>query len=182
MKFTTPSKLPDGRYFVKTKNDEGQRVFVQLNKVKLLTPFAEGDDVTIQTDYDFTDHDNLILAAAKDNSTAWFGREVQQKTIDAAYQRSVMNQSMNVDKFSGIRVYDASKELLDPNSLEADTVCDCVIELVGVWFMKKTFGCHWRVVQVRKKKELKPNVYSTYLFTDDQEESGDEDSDDETTL
>lgn len=178
MKFADPQKLQDGRYFVKTRNDDGSRVFVQLNKVKLLTPFAEGDDVTIHTDKSFDDFDTEIMTAAKENSTAWFGREVQSKTIEAAYQKSVTNQTMNVNKFANLKAFDAQKDPLDPNELLADTMCDCVVELVGLWFLKKTFWAYWKLVQVRKKKDPKPNVYETYLFKDD-EESEDENTDDE---
>ena len=179
MKFSEPQKLSDGRYFVKTKNDDNSRVFVQLNKVKLLTPYAEGDDVTLQTDRSFQEFDSEIMTAAKDNSTSWFGREVQAKTIEAAYQKSVTNDTMIVNKFSSMKAFDAQREQIDANDLVADTVCDCVVEFIGLWFMKKTFGAHWRLVQVRKKKEPKPNVYNTYLFTDDQDEDQENSEDDD---
>ena len=171
MKFSEPQKLQDGRYFVKIKTD-----FVQLNKVKLLTPFAEGDSVTLSVDNSIlAPFDEKIIAAACENSTSWFGREVQAKTIEAAYQKSVSGDSMNLNKFKNVKAFNASREPMDPNEIEADTECDCVVELVGLWFMKKTFGAHWRIVQLRKKKEPRKKIYETYLFTDDQEESDEDD-------
>lgn len=173
MKFSEPQKLQDGRYFVKVKTD-----FLQLNKVKLVTPFAEGDSVTLSVDGTVVQpFDEQVITAAKENSTAWFGREVQSKTIEAAYQKSVSSDSMNLNKFKNLKAFNASREPIDPNELEADTECDCVVELVGLWFMKKTFGPHWRIVQIRKKKEPRKKFYEEYLFTDDQEESEDDDED-----
>tara|TARA_B110000858_G_C17729267_1_gene439234 strand:- start:667 stop:1215 length:549 start_codon:yes stop_codon:yes gene_type:complete len=182
MKFSEPQKLSDGRYFVKTKNDDDSRVFLQLNKVKLLTPYAEGDDVTLHTEQSFHEFDSEIMNAAKENSTSWFGREVQAKTIEAAYQKSTTNDTMIVNKFSNMKAFDTQREQIDANDILADTVCDCVIEFIGLWFMKKTFGAHWRLVQVRKKKEPKLNVYNTYLFTDDHEDQENSDDDDDSSL
>ena len=173
MKFSEPQKLQDGRYFVKVKTD-----FVQMNKTKLLTPFAEGDSVTLTVDGTvFSSIDEQIISAAKENSTQWFGREVQPKTIEAAYQKSTSGDSINLNKFKNIKAFDASRASIDPNELEADTECDCIIELVGLWFMKKTFGVHWRIVQIRKKKEPRKRIYETYLFTDEQDDSDDDDDD-----
>ena len=182
MKFSEAQKLPDGRYFVKAKNEDNSRVFVQLNKVKLITPYAEGDDVTLQTDRSFQEFDSEIMDAAKDNSTSWFGREVQVKTIEAAYQKSTTNNTMIVNKFANMKAFDALREQIDANDIVADTVCDCIVEFVGLWFMKKTFGAHWRLVQLRKKKDPKPNVYNTYLFTDDHEDRENSDDDDDSAL
>lgn len=171
MKFSEPQKLQDGRYFVKIKTD-----FVQLNKVKLVTPYAEGDSVTLTVDSSvLVPFDNKIIEAAKENSTSWFGREIQPKTIEAAYQKSTSGDSINLNKFKNVKAFDTSRAPIDPNELESDTECDCVIELVGLWFMKKTFGAHWRVVQIRKKKESRQKIYETYLFTDEHEDSDEDD-------
>jgi len=177
MKFLVPQQLSDGRFFVRTRTSEDKRVFVQLNKVKLLTQWAEGDDVTLHTEYDFTSLDNDILQAAQENSTTWFGREVQAKTIDAAYQRSSSSGTMNMPKSNKVQVFDVDKSTFDPNELDAETECDCVIELMGLVFMKKTFSCNWKIVQVRRKKVPQVSVYNTYLFASDSESEKSEDDD-----
>jgi hypothetical protein len=54
------------------------------------------------------------------------------------------------------------------------TKCDILVELTGLWFLKKSFGPVWRVIQVRLKKESSfPNKY---MFSD---EGDDQESDDE---
>jgi hypothetical protein len=59
------------------------------------------------------------------------------------------------------------------NSIEANTVLDVLIELTGIWFLKKSFGLHWRVLQVRDIPVPKKQVY---LF---ENQESDESSDDD---
>lgn len=182
MKFSEPRKLADGRYFVKTVSDDDGRVFAQLNNTLLVTPFAEGDSVTLDVNSPVAldGIDTEILAAAQENSTSWFGREVHEKTISNAYRRSLVNNTITVSKFKNVKAFDASKEVIDPLELTADVKCDVVVELVGLTFMKKTFEANWRIVQIRKKRDPPKKFYEQYLFTDDPEEAeeADEEEDD----
>lgn len=175
--FKDIQKLQDGRRFAKLS----ERTLVQLNNVILGTPFAEGSDVTLTLSdpSSVRDFDARVLECARENSTSWFEREVPQKTLETALQRSVVDSNMNVSKSRVVKAFDVDRSEIDPNSLEADTQCDVVLEAVGVSFMKKTFGTSWRVVQVRKKKEPRKKYYETYLFTDPEEEPEPESEDDE---
>jgi hypothetical protein len=184
LKFSEPRKLQDGRYFVKVTNDADQRVIVQMNNITLVTQFAESDaDVTIAVTEDSSrqvrEYDEHILVAARDNSTAWFGREIQQRTIDTAYQRSIVQNTMNVIKSRVTSAYNSSREVIDANLLGADAKCDVVLELQGIWFMKKTFGLNWKLVQVRTRKEPVKKFYESYLFSDEAEEEEQANSEDE---
>ena len=181
MKFFEPRQLSDGRYFVKTTTDEDARVFVQLNNTTLVTPFAEGDTLTldVKTPDQIQTVDSDILSAAHANSTSWFGREVHEKTINNAYRRNLTDGTMTVSKFKNVKAFDASKESVDPNDLCADTRCDVVLELVGVTFMKKTFEANWRIVQLRKKRDPPKKFYEQYLFQDEDEPEGEEDEDED---
>ena len=50
------------------------------------------------------------------------------------------------------------------------------LELAGMWFLKKSFGPIWRVVQVRVRAAPKaPEIPKEYLFSDEPEEPEDED-------
>ena len=174
LKFSEPRKLQDGRYFVKVTNDSDQRVIVQMNNITLVTPFAESADVTIsvadESVRQVREYDEIVLVAAREHSTAWFGREVQQRTIDTAYQRSIVQNTMNVIKSRVTSAYNSSREAIDPDLLGADAKCDVVLELQGIWFMKKTFGLNWKLVQVRTRKEPVKKFYESYLFSDEAEE------------
>lgn len=182
MNFSEPKKIPDGRYFVKvTSNTSSGRVLKQLNNVVLNTPFAEGDTVTISLPSAAVDQikgvDLEILKAAEENSTAWFQKELKSQTLDAAFTKSLSDTSMNLSKMKNqdVKAYSASKELVDPNTFMSDTVCDVVVELVGIWFMKKTFGTGWRLVQMREKIPPKPKWNEQYLFQDEEQQEEEED-------
>ena len=89
MKYGTPSKLPDGRYFLKVTDDSDGRVFHQVNSVQY-TP-GENYQVNLKvTDVDFFSAlDEQILAQAKESKQSWFGKEVSDETVLSAYQKSV---------------------------------------------------------------------------------------------
>jgi hypothetical protein len=84
---------------------------------------------------------------------------------------------MNVIKSTKVPLvyYDSNKTLKDSSFLENGTMCDVLIEMVGVWFLKKTFGVQWRIVQVRDTKTVKVPVY---LFQDEEEEKQEDDDED----
>lgn len=180
LNFTEPKQAADGSYFVKVTGQEGGRVLVQCNDAVLETPYAEGSDITVTVSVPevFGSYDAQIMAAATEHSTSWFGREVKSKTIETAYQKSVTDGSMNVAKFPRLKAFTAKREPLDPNELGAGTRCDVVMELQSVWFMKKTFGASWKLIQMRTKPEPKKKFYEDYLFSDEPE-TPDEESDDE---
>lgn len=168
MNFEKPFKIPDGRYFVKPT----ERKLVQLNNVVFKTPFSEGDTLTLelppQAQEAVKKVDKNILEAAKENSTEWFSKEVKSQTLEAAYNKSLSDTIMNVSKMrnQSTRAYNASKEQIDPSVFVSDTVSDVVIEFVGVWFMKKSFGSSWRIIQMREKIPPKPKWSEQYLFDD----------------
>ena len=64
--FNEPKKTPDGRYYVKVTGDG---TFVQLNNVNLLSPFAEGDSVTLSLNEksleELRKYDTGVLQAAR---------------------------------------------------------------------------------------------------------------------
>jgi len=187
MQYSKPSQLPDGRYYSKILNDDNSRVLVQLNNVKLLTLFdSEDEDVTLSLSEavceKIQNYDNQTLQSAKENSTEWFGKDLPEKTLETAFTQSLTSGCMNVSKLKSkskvlTRVYSHDKELVDSNVLEENTVCDVVLELSGVWFMKKTFGLVWRVVQVRMKPPPKKPKEPVYLFQDEEEKSSSSDED-----
>jgi hypothetical protein len=183
MIYGTPKKLPDGRYYLKASGADNGRVMIQLNKVKLLTKFDESDEVTIELSQASVDRISGIdaenLSAAKQNSEAWFGKVMAEQTLDVAYTKSVqaggrLNVSKATVKGSVVtKVYSHDKTISESSILEADTVCDVILEFSGIWFMKKTFGAIWRVAQVRMLSPPKKVYPDEYLFQDaDEEEAG----------
>jgi hypothetical protein len=177
MKYEEPKQLSDGRFFARASNDNGSKIFAQLNSSIIIN----SEEITLQLSkngsHKIKTIDNDVIQDAKVHSVSWFGREVQQKTLDTAYNHSVTSEDyMNVAKSTKVPLiyYDSNKTLKDSSLLENGTVCDVLLEMVGVWFLKKTFGVQWRIVQVRDIKRVK---VPEYLFQDDEEEKQDEEDD-----
>ena len=180
----TPVQLADGRYFVKVTGDDDKRVFVQLNNTKLLSDLSD-DEVTLQVDEKYhgqiTDIDASTVEAAKLNSAAWFGKELPARTLDAAAAKSLVDSNMDVGKITNkdqvvlVKVYDHTKTEIS-DSVLSGTVCDILLECTGVWFLKKTYGPVWRIIQVRLKAPPKKPKVSQYMF---QDSVSDEDEDEE---
>ena len=177
MKYEEPKQLSDGRFFARASNDNGSKIFAQLNGSTIIN----ADEITLQLSstglQKVKSIDTDVLQDAKVNSVSWFGREIQQKTLDTAYNYSVTSDKyMNVTKSTKnpLTYYDSNKTFKDSSLLENGTVCDVLLEMVGVWFLKKTFGVQWRIVQVRDIKRVK---VQEYLFQDDEEEKQDEEDD-----
>lgn len=181
MIFSDPKQLPDGRYFARVTD----RHNIQMNGVVLTTNFADSDSITLQLTNDSLEKikniESAVKSTAVDNSTTWFGKELSEKTITAAF--SPVNDVMNVSKstYRGqviTKAFDSEKNQIDPNTIGANTMCDVVLEMTGVWFLKKSFGIVWKVIQVRMRRAPKPKYYEEYMFQDEEEENSPEDAED----
>ena len=177
MKYEEPKQLSDGRFFARASNETGTKIVVQLNGSTIIN----SDEITLQLSsaglQKVKTIDTNVLQDAKVHSVSWFGREIQQKTLDTAYNHSVTSDNcMNVTKSTKnpLTYYDCNKTLKDSSLLENGTVCDVLLEMVGVWFLKKTFGVQWRIVQVRDTKMVK---VPEYLFQDEEEKQEEDDED-----
>jgi Family of unknown function (DUF5871) len=177
MEYATPQKLPDGRYFLKIS---GQRK--QLNNVTLQDDLTTKNlNLKIQDDQVdfFKGIDEEILAQAKKSKTDWFGKELSDETIENAYQESItdglVGASLATVKGEFITLaFDRQRNAIELASVKKDTQCDVVLELSGLWFLKKSFGPIWRVLQVRVRGAPKaPEFAKEYLFEDDPAEEDD---------
>jgi hypothetical protein len=176
MEFTKPVKLPDGRYFLKINGTRRQ-----VNDV-LLQDDLVGKSVNfkVETGLDvFQSIDEEILGHAKQSKVEWFGKELSDETINNAYQESVtdgiLSSSLATIKGEIVTLaFDRQKNPVPLQDIKADTRCDVMFELAGLWFLKKSFGPIWRVIQVRVRGAPKaPDFPKDYLFTDDPEDDDD---------
>lgn len=176
MEYATPQKLPDGRYFLKIT---GQRK--QLNNVTLQDDLTTKNlNLKIQDDQVdfFKGIDEEILTQAKQSKVDWFGKELSDETIQNAYQESltdgVVGASLATVKGEFItQAFDRQRTSIELSTVKKDTQCDIMLELSGLWFLKKSFGPIWRVLQVRVRGAAKPPAVKEYLFEDDPTEEDD---------
>ena len=177
MEYATPQKLPDGRYFLKITGARHQ-----VNDLVLQDDLtAKSVNFKIEKSDLFTKIDEDILAKAKESKVAWFGKELSDDTITNAFQESVTDDLLGASLVTvkgqvHTLAFDTQKNPVELQEIKAGAKCDCVLELAGLWFLKKSFGPIWRIVQVRVRGSPKaPEPVKDYLFTDDVTEAEAED-------
>jgi hypothetical protein len=175
MEYAKPQKLPDGRYFLKVSS-AGGAVRHQVNGMVLQDsldvrhPNFKVEDAAL-----FVTIDEEILAKAKESKQEWFGKELSDETIQNAFQESVTDGVLGASlaMLKGdvtTTAYDTQKNALELQDVKAGSKCDAMFELSGLWFLKKSFGPIWRVVQVRVRSGVQRAAPTKeYLFTDEVE-------------
>ena len=174
MEYATPQKLPDGRYFLKISGARHQ-----VNGLILQDSLAT-KSVNFKTDSNiFAEVDGHILTQAKLSKQEWFGKELSDETIQSEWQESVTDGVLGASLVTvkgqvATLAFDTRKNPVELQDIQPETSCDVVLELAGLWFLKKSFGPIWRILQVRVRAPPKtPELSKEYLFSDepvDQEE------------
>ena len=173
MEYGHPVKLPDGRYFLKISNS-----LLQVNNVKLsdsLTGSSVTFDIPESQQAVITDADASILVKAKESKQDWFGKELSDEAIQNAFQDSLTDGTISASpaRLKGEIVttaFDTKKASVELQDVKAGTSCDVLLELAGLWFLKKSFGPIWRVIQVRVRGAARPVFAKEYLFKDSPED------------
>lgn len=168
MEYGKPTKLQDGRYFVKITNKDGSRVLKQLNNVEVQDPancFRVGNNCE--------EFDTQIISQAEVCSEEWFGRKIELEQLKKAFDSSVSANILEAPPVKRTKVFDCEKNEVSLETLVPGTRCDIIVELSGIWFLKKSFGPVWRLVQARLKKES--TFPQKYIFVDDEADDDEED-------
>ena len=175
MEYGKPQKLPDGRYFLKINGSRHQ-----VNGVTLQDSLtAKSVNFKVDNSNLFTTIDNELLTQAKASRVEWFGKELSDETIANAFQESVtddvLSASLATVKGEVVTVaFDTKKNPVELQEVASGSKCDVLLELSGLWFLKKSFGPIWRVIQVRVRGgAAKVTFPKEYLFTDEPEEEDD---------
>lgn len=171
MEYGTPTKLQDGRYFVKITQKDGSRVLKQINNTEVQ------ESQCFKIGVDLSDFDNQIISQAEVCSEEWFGKKIDIESLKKAFDSSVSSGILEAPfahrgSTIATKVFDSDRNEINPETLTVGTRCDIVVELCGIWFLKKSFGPVWRLVQARLKK---PSTFpQKYIFSDDGDKSDDE--------
>jgi hypothetical protein len=174
MEYGKPQKMPDGRYFLKIN---GSRY--QVNGVTVQDPLtSKSVNIQINDSNVFSTVDSELLNQAKESRVEWFGKELSDETIGNAFQESltdgILNASLATVKGQVVTTaFDGHKNSIELQEVLSGSKCDVLLELSGLWFLKKSFGPIWRIVQVRVRSGAPKSFTKEYLFTDDPEEDDD---------
>jgi len=175
MEYGKPQKLPDGRYFLrisgKTQQVNGLVLQDSLETKTVNFKVPEGSDI-------FKRIDEELLTQAKTSKVEWFGKELSDETILNAFQESVTDGVLGAS-LSSVKgqvtttAFDTQKNSIELQAVKPESKCDVMFELAGLWFLKKSFGPIWRVLQVRVRGSTVPPTPKEYMFTDEPEDDED---------
>ena len=153
-----PVKLADGRYFAKIVTPDSP-LYVSVFKAEIVDNSVEDIRIKIPTD-SIQGWDDKIIAEAVKNSSTWFKKEIAPEVLATYYQSSIDSDILEAEPFlnakglPAVAYFDTNKELI-PN-VENNTRCNILLQLDGIWFLRKSFGPVWRLVQVKVRKSLEP--------------------------
>ena len=176
MNYSEPTKLPDGRYFVRISGKDG-RIFEQMNSAEVSTDncFKVKSDQLVK-------YDDMIIQQAVTSSETWFSKKLDESFLRGVYETSISEDGTLEAPFAKIKgsvvaiAFDTEKNNVDLTAVVPASSWDIVIELVGIWFLKKTFGPVWRVIQLRHSKTRAATVVpNNYMFSDEGESAHQED-------
>ncbi len=161
MEFDAPIRLDDGRYFARVKGQET----VCISNVKF------GEQLT-ETEIHLSDAKKVlaytepIIAAAVQNSKAWFNKDIAAEVIASYYQSGYDEQTgaLEVDGADKTVCFSAAKDIIE--TIPPGTQCTVLLQFEGLWFLRKTFGPVWKLVQARVKPVPEP---VKCLIQDDEE-------------
>lgn len=176
MEYGKPQKLPDGRYFLRISGKTQQvnglvlQDSLETKTVKFKVPEGSSDI--------FKTIDEELLAQAKASKVEWFGKELSDETILNAFQESVTDGVLDASLATvkgqvTTTAFDTQKNQVELQAVKPESKCDVMLELSGLWFLKKSFGPIWRVLQVRVRGGAVAPVPKEYMFTDDPEDEED---------
>lgn len=175
MEYGAPQKLPDGRYFLRISGAHHQvnGLVLQDSLESKTVNFKIPEGLEL-----FTKIDEELLTQAKASKVAWFGKELSDETITNAFQESVTDGLLGASLATvkgqvTTTVFDTQKNPVELQDVKPDTKCDVMFELAGMWFLKKSFGPIWRVLQVRVRGAPKAVLPKDYMFTDEPEDEED---------
>ena len=151
---------------------------VQIQTPKMKAPFGHSvfvDDSngrethTLTLNYNQDDEFQKIMSAvdeqvkriAVERAAEWFGRAQSYEVVDALFRPSVApHPEGKYDPTLKVKIpwhnanpipefYNSNQEKVTIGDIENGSQVTCVIELAQIWFVNKSFGASWKLMQCR---------------------------------
>ena len=155
MSYTVPEMVQDGRYIVKCTAPK----LVTLYNV-VVTKDNDYYSLKIPThDTTLNTFDESLIDDAVTQSKEWFQKEMSREIISNYFQPSVDDGILQAEELKNARgrsqvvFFGSTKEITD---FVPGSTYNVLLQLEGLWFLKRSFGPIWKIVQARAKKEVQP--------------------------
>lgn len=113
--------------------------------------------------------DEHVLGLASKNARVWFGKEYEHSVIQTWYQPTIKvgddgSAIMRLTvPFRGddclVSFFDSEKNMVDIAEVPNDGIASAIIELEGLWFYNRKFGCRWKLSQVKLHSNAKKYAF-----------------------
>lgn len=167
MFFKPPTKENDGLYYVRAFQDDGKKVFYQLNAAKIKT--ATGSELVLEiksrAKIDTLDEQNI--QAAIEHAQEWFGKELTEDYLRNAYTSP---RDLTVERIHPTKVFSPELEIVDFESAAAGRECNAIVEFAGLYFARQSFGPVFNVVQVKLHATKVSDYPEDYAFVEDEDD------------
>lgn len=140
-------------------------------------------DPKIKTFYDkMLELNEVVLSEAADPSCSWFGKPMSKEVLNEIYRPLVKQpkdprysptMKIKIPVAKGVptpEFYNEAKELVSLDSITKGCTIVCILELRPVWFVNKTFGVTWQLVQAcitGRASAGGPQKFNGYAFLDE---------------
>jgi hypothetical protein len=98
--------------------------------------------------------DHQVIDDAVEHSKDWFSKEISRDTISKYFQSSIEDSSVQVTVSKP--VFFATNKEITKTPPAPGAICSVLLQLEGLWFLKRSFGPVWKLVQVRERKHVEP--------------------------
>lgn len=125
--------------------------------------------------------DDILIQTATENSEAWFGRPMTRELVTEFYRKLLNNKNPQYPPTLRVKVgvgyngeilarfYDEARAPTNIEYLVKGATVKLIVELSSVWFVNKTFGATFRLVQAAVV--TKPDRLTNYAFADENDEN-----------
>tara|TARA_B100001996_G_C18623071_1_gene578564 strand:- start:372 stop:1046 length:675 start_codon:yes stop_codon:yes gene_type:complete len=126
------------------------------------------------------DFDKMMVNTAVKNSKEWFGKKMTKEVVEELYRPIVKpakdpekyapTMKMKIRNIDTVEVYDHNKNAVTSEKLVKGSKLKSIIECSSIWFVNKSFGVSWNLVQVLMSIPDKVSGFSIKEDSDDDEE------------
>ena len=160
-----PVKTSDGHYFLSLRGARVQLNNVQLDSSWMVLGLSDAQIEKI------ADLDVGIVNQAKENCVDWFGKKLSDDFLENVYDSAIEGNALvariakSADGAVLTRFFDENKQPVQPGDITGPY--DIIVELYGIEFIRKGYNPVWRIMQVRERPKVKPEIPEEYMFQDE---------------
>lgn len=159
-----------------TPYNEASTGEVQSYSIDVSFRTAETDARVAEFAFKIRELDELLIQTATDNSTDWFGKPMSKDFVTEFYRKMlkespgyapILKVKVGIDNHGepNAQFFDEHRAPTTIEYLCKGATVKMICELSSVWFVNKTFGATFRLVQAAVVS--KPNRLQGYSFADD---------------